>query len=118
MLEIVTSWELDQKQKDIWCNAASTFRLPYWDWANPKRVGIPEIRNLDNIEVVMPSDGHQTIANPLWGFRNPKLDSSGNNVAMGDCSMGENAIEDDKDDPAHPLPVGVKSHIKASTQCF
>ena len=118
MLEIVTSWELDQKQKDIWCNAANTFRLPYWDWANPKRVGIPEICNLDNIEVAMPSDGLQKIANPLWGFRNPKLDSSGKNVAMGDSSMKDNAIKDDTHDPKNPLPVGVESRFKTITHCL
>ena len=113
MLEIITSWKLDQKENDIWCNAANLFRLPYWDWANPKRVGIPGICNPDTIEVVMPGDGHQTIANPLWGFRNPKLDSSGNSVAMGDSSMGENAIEDDAD-----LPVGVRPRMEIITQCF
>ena len=117
MLDIVKSWELDQNENEIWCNAANLFRLPYWDWANPERVGTPEICNIENIEIVMPGVGAQTFANPLWGFRNPKLDSSGNNVAMGDISMGENAIKDDTQDPDNSLPVGINRHTKIVTHC-
>lgn len=112
------SWGLEQDEIEIWCNAANLFRLPYWDWANPNRIGTPDICQTENIEVIMPGGGFEIMVNPMWGFRNPKLDKFGNNVAMGHYLMGDNAIDDDAADPKNPLPVGVSPQMKVFTQCF
>ena len=122
MLEIITSWGLnDRHEEDIWRNAASLFRLPYWDWARKNTISsIPQICTLEKIEIVMPGGQDLLFSNPLICFRNPKLDKEGKNVAMGDPLMEENAIEDDTDVPegSHILPVGVTYRHDMDTECL
>ena len=121
MLETIASWtSIDAKEKDRWLDAASRFRLPYWDWAQTKT--IPRICREAKITIHMPGNQlKQQVNNPLVAFRNPKLDSQGKNVAMGDPSMGHNAIQDDKDDKdvnegAHILPVFITATCFISTE--
>lgn len=46
--------------------AASTFRIPYWDWAsNPS---MPDVVNQPKVSIVSPT-GPQTIDNPLYQYK-------------------------------------------------
>ena len=122
MLELVASWPISDQEKATWLAAASTFRLPYWDWAQ-KQVytgdyGIPQICTQDTWQIVKPgaNGAKEPFANPLTGFTNPKKDSSGNSVPMGDESMGPNKIKIDCDkstDPWTVLPVSPGFWAKA-----
>ena len=118
MLEIIASWKsIDTKEKTIWLDAASQFRLPYWDWARTKT--IPWICREAKIDILMPGNQpQQQVNNPLVEFRNPKLDNQGENVAMGDPSMKHNRIPDDEDvkkgSPA--LPVSITNPYCISTE--
>ena len=112
MLEIIASWEsIDTEERKTWRNAANQFRLPYWDWARTK--AIPSICRDAEINILMPGNQPQKqVTNPLAKFRNPK------NVAMGDPSMKENAIQDDKDvaEGSHILPVSNTKVYRISTE--
>ena len=120
MLEILASWgSIDAKERDIWLDAANRFRLPYWDWARTK--AIPSICRDAEIEVLMPGNRPQLkITNPLTKFRNPKLDRQGMTVAMGDLSMGENRIKDDKNvkKGSHILPVSITKAYRLSAEIW
>jgi hypothetical protein len=117
MENLINDWQLaDPAVEKIWRQAASQFRLPYWDWARPqeytKNFAIPQICTVENIDIPMPSGGIASIPNPLVGFQNPKTDSEGHNVPMGDPLMKEYAIQDDTDvDPGTDiLPVSAAHH--------
>ena len=118
MLELIKTWPIKDEEKALWRAAADKFRLPYWDWGQKQvylgSYGIPEICTLDTWQIVKPgaNGAKERFPNPLTGFTNPKKDSLGNNVAMGDKSMmGKNAIADNYDNNTKPkittLPVSL-----------
>lgn len=66
------------KQRQKYAKAASTFRIPYWDWAaNPPKgdTTLPGILTQATVSVTSPS-GQQTIANPLLQYNFNPLDSA------------------------------------------
>ena len=103
MIGLIKNWQIKEDERKIWNDAASQFRLPYWDWARKQTdtgsFGVPNICAYDTWNIEKPGGGQENIANPLVKFSNPKK------VAMGDPSMGINAVKDDKDDPNLILPV-------------
>lgn len=108
MVKIVDSWGLkeEDKTRKLWLNAAKQFRMPYWDWARrgpTGEFGLPSICTADVIQIVMPGNDYMAYDNPLTKFVNPS------GVAMGDESMGKNAIKDDFDVKAGWLPLPVSS---------
>lgn len=108
MIELIEGWSnnriIDQNEKNTWSDAASQFRLPYWDWARKQvstgTYGIPQLCILDKVDIVKPGAKGVTepFDNPLTGFTNPKKNGSGQNVPMGDQLMGPNAIADNRVD--------------------
>jgi tyrosinase len=59
------------EQKDSYTAAASTLRMPYWDWAMDVESGqnsLPDFFSNSTIEVTTPN-GTQTIANPLYSYK-------------------------------------------------
>ena len=80
-------------QKAPWQLAASTWRLPYWDWAAPQpyinNYGVPELLTMENVNIVLPNSNLQKVPqpNPLWKFTNPSK------KPMGDPSMKKLAIQ-------------------------
>ena len=117
MEKLINDWQLaDPAVEKIWRQAASQFRLPYWDWARKqeyaKNFAIPQICTLEYIEIPMPSGGIVSVPNPLVSFQNPKTDSKGDHVPMGDPLMKENAIQDDTDvaPGTDILPVSATHH--------
>ena len=116
MLDLVASWPTSDQGKVTWLAAASSFRLPYRDWAQ-KQVytgdyGIPQICTQGTWQIVKPgaNGAKEPFANPLTEFTNPKKDSLGNSVPMGDNSMGPNKIKIDEGTGADPptiLPVSL-----------
>ena len=114
MLDIIRVWKednlfADPDEEALWNNAVKLFRLPYRDWARKQEYvanfGIPQICTLETVSIAAPGGKvDKDFLNPLIRFRNPK------NIAMGDASMGEYAIEaDDPNDSGtdkyHILPV-------------
>ena len=106
MIELIEGWstdrKIDQNEKKPCLDAASQFRLPYWDWARKQvstgAYGIPQLCIADKVDIVKPGAKGVTepFDNPLTGFTNPKKNSSGQNVPMGDQSMGRNAVPDNR----------------------
>jgi hypothetical protein len=122
MQDIIEGWHLtDSKEEATWRDAANQFRLPYWDWARrqeyAQNFAIPQVCTLDVIDIIMPGGKTTTIPNPLVEFRNPKVDSKGNHVTMGDPSMGPNAIKDDTDG-TEPLPVSAPYRCQVKAEIF
>ena len=74
----------ESKRKD-WTDAASTFRLPYWDWAQKKdRDGnsiydVPTITKQPRIDVVDLKDGVTIVGipNPMFKFTMPNDERMG-----------------------------------------
>lgn len=100
MKDIIESWRLPSKEKQIWLDAANQFRLPYWDWARKQTYigtfGLPELFTQEVVKILRPDGTYDdNYTNPLWKFQNPK----GPNVPMGDPSMGKWAIKDDSSGP-------------------
>lgn len=54
----------------LYLMAASSFRIPYWDWATDSN--LPPATTWPEITVNAP-DGEQTIPNPLYSFTWPSL---------------------------------------------
>ena len=116
MIDLIKGWRasgrlVDRREEELWMNGAYQFRLPYWDWARKQsydgNFAIPEVCILEKLEIILV--GGKTdpnFPNPLVGFTNPR------GVAMGDSSMGVNAIKDDVDeqDPSNTLPVSDSVH--------
>lgn len=106
-------WQIPTSEVTNWKDAASQFRLPYWDWARKqeyaKNFAIPQVCTLDTVKVLLPGNKSREMSNPLAGFRNPKRNASGKSVPMGDPTMGKYAIKDDTAVPAGspPLPVSL-----------
>ena len=108
MNQIIKDWITegvltDLEEQATWRNAASQFRLPYWDWARIQSYagsfGIPQVFTVDSIPVIKPGGLIEEFPNPLVKFRNPE------NVAMGDISMGKNRIlAHDPNDPNSKSP--------------
>ncbi|KAK2745949.1 hypothetical protein FQN55_006021 [Onygenales sp. PD_40] len=64
--QIIPELRLSQKDDDEWCEAASKWRLPFWDWAkNPK---VPELMGYRKLRFDFPQ---MTIDNPLYKFKMP-----------------------------------------------
>ena len=115
MLDLIQDWPISDQEKATWHTAASQFRLPYWDWGQKQlyvaKYGIPQICTADTCQIVKPGahGAKESFENPLTGFTNPKKDSQGKNVPMGDkLLMSRNAIEDNKEDIAETLPVSLE----------
>ena len=108
MLELIQAWEISDQEKATWLDAASQFRLPYWDWAQKQPstgdYGIPQICAQAAWPIVMPGTNENTkpYENPLTGFLNPKTNAIGQRVPMGDPSMKANAIQN-----SGALPVSI-----------
>jgi len=72
--EVINDFPEGQRQR--WRNAASTLRMPYWDWAQDPVDGnvVPTTMRDQTVTVTKPQ-GQVTIANPLysysWGDRMP-----------------------------------------------
>ena len=108
MNQIIQQWIDDKVLNDTaeimaWRQAASRFRLPYWDWAQKQKYsnsfGISELCTLDTVDIIEPGGKEIPYDNPLVSFTNPT------GVAMGDPSMEKNAIKDHKNPPYDTLPV-------------
>lgn len=77
--------KLPQDKQQDWHDAATTFRLPYWDWAEKKERGgldiydIPMIAKDPRIEVVNLEDATTTvfINNPMYKFKMPDNERMG-----------------------------------------
>ena len=73
------AWSFPGPSQSKYVAAASTWRLPYWDWAEPSSAGqntMPSaISNSSFIEVETPT-GSETIPNPLYRYNFHPLDSS------------------------------------------
>lgn len=73
------AWNFPGPSQSKYVAAASTWRLPYWDWAAPSPAGqntMPSvISNSSFIEVMTPT-GSQTIPNPLYRYHFHPLDNS------------------------------------------
>ncbi|KAJ4365915.1 hypothetical protein N0V83_008537 [Neocucurbitaria cava] len=66
--EVIAQFPSSQQQR--WKNAASTLRMPYWDWAqDPGTSGatVPTLIRDQTVTVTKPS-GTVTIANPLYSY--------------------------------------------------
>ncbi|OCK73056.1 Di-copper centre-containing protein [Lepidopterella palustris CBS 459.81] len=66
--EVVNSFPASQQSR--WATAASTIRIPYWDWAMAPPSGqsdVPTLIRDKTVSVTTPS-GQQTIDNPLYQY--------------------------------------------------
>ncbi|KAI1099645.1 common central domain of tyrosinase-domain-containing protein [Jackrogersella minutella] len=115
MKEIIKSWvKITQFEAEKWNEAADTWRLPYWDWAQRQtyndEFSLPEVFTKDTVKLYGPlaydTEYKKPYPNPLWGFENPEKGSDRKPLAMG--KMPENKeqwkIKDDDSDPKQPLP--------------
>ncbi|KAF2200495.1 Di-copper centre-containing protein [Delitschia confertaspora ATCC 74209] len=96
MEDVVANAPKDERSQ--WQAGRENWRLPYWDWAsaqpyeqpNDQKYGLPTIATIEKVildQFLEP--------NPMWKFVNPKKDSEGNPVAMGDeAYMGCYALPD------------------------
>lgn len=68
VLEIVEQFPSDQRQR--WRNAASTLRMPFWDWARDNGDVVPSVVRDERVRVTKPN-GSAVINNPIasysWG---------------------------------------------------
>jgi len=68
VLEVVAQFPSGQRQR--WQNAASTLRMPFWDWAMDNGDVVPSVMRDDRVRVTKPN-GSAVINNPLasysWG---------------------------------------------------
>jgi tyrosinase len=77
MLNVVQQFPAGKKRQK-YAKAASTFRVPYWDWAIAPPAGkptLPLVLTQSTISVTTPS-GQQTISNPLYNYNFAPLDSA------------------------------------------
>ena len=73
-------------ERQVWQEAADTWRLPFWDWAaNPK---VPNLAISDEVTVTAPPGVTVRMPNPLYKFQMP------NDQRMG--SEGVKTIEGDE----------------------
>jgi len=66
------------KKRNKYAKAASTFRVPYWDWAAQPPTGLqtlPAVFTSQTVSVTTPS-GQQTIQNPLFHYEFAPLDTA------------------------------------------
>ncbi|KAI0854170.1 Di-copper centre-containing protein [Daldinia vernicosa] len=83
--------KLPENMRKVWRDAAATFRLPYWDWAEKKKRGdavvydVPIIAKAPEIEVINLNDGTTTVKidNPMYKFTMP------GGAAMGSYNVGD-----------------------------
>lgn len=66
--EVINDFPSNQQQR--WRNAASTLRMPYWDWAQDPGNGQPTVPTLirDQTVTVTKPQGQVQIANPLYSY--------------------------------------------------
>lgn len=99
-------------EEQLWRDAASEFRLPYWDWAKRQedtgKCALPHIFAMEEVEILTPSGGRELFTNPLVRFVNPS------GKPMGDVSMKENAIPDDTDETIDNQALPVSHDTKPS----
>lgn len=75
MAEIVDEWP-DSPERDNYTQAATTFRLPFWDWAVLAADGettVPDFFITPTIDVTLPN-GTETVDNPLYSYKYHPLD--------------------------------------------
>ncbi|KAI1801867.1 Di-copper centre-containing protein [Daldinia bambusicola] len=83
--------KLPESSRKAWHNAAATFRLPYWDWAEKKKRGdsvvydVPIIAKAAKIEVLDLNDGVTVVKidNPMYKFTMPS------GAPMGSYGVGD-----------------------------
>jgi tyrosinase len=63
------------QQRDLYTAAASSLRLPYWDWAKSPAGGhvLPDFMVQPRINVVTPQ-GSNSIDNPLYSYKFHPID--------------------------------------------
>lgn len=118
MLSIIDQWRDNgvfseiPHEEQLWRDAASEFRLPYWDWAKRQadtgKCALPHIFAIEEVEILIPGGGRELFTNPLVCFVNPS------GKPMGDVSMKENAIPDDTDETIDSQPLPVSRDKKSS----
>lgn len=64
--EVIPELPVDQRRNDRFREAASTWRLPYWDWAKNPRM--PDLLRYPKFQIKMVGI---TIDNPLYKFKMP-----------------------------------------------
>jgi tyrosinase len=109
--------KLPQDRRKTWLDAAATFRLPYWDWAQKKsRDGkeiydVPIIKKNPRIEVVDLNTPSSTvfIDNPMYKFKMPDDERMG-------CSGVIDVQDTNKDGKILTIPVR-KDEIDFSLSC-
>lgn len=133
MIGIIDNWpDVNSDEKKLWREAAMTWRLPYWDWAqkqtNSKTFTLPSVLTKPKVRIYPPGTGtDQTVhemGNPLWEFENPTR-VNGEPVPFGDSRMGEQAIKSsyvnsrakNKDAPSNVIPVGRNATQEYRTDC-
>jgi tyrosinase len=68
MQQIAESAPADQIDRYRW--AASSFRMPYWDWAQGEQSGpVPDFFMTPTITVTTPEGNPVEISNPLYSYR-------------------------------------------------
>lgn len=98
--------KLPENVRKVWHDAAATFRLPYWDWAEKKKRGnsvvydVPVIVKDPQIEVLNLKDGITVVKidNPMYKFTMP------GGVAMGSYRVGD-VDSKTSDDKKTTIPV-------------
>ncbi|KAM0421046.1 hypothetical protein ACHAPT_011117 [Fusarium lateritium] len=112
---ISDDWKLVGDQKDEWTNAANSWRLPYWDWAQRQTYegyensfSLPYACVLPQVPIY-PPDGEKPYPNPLVGFVNPEKDANNESLPFGKMPPGKekwNIHDNDNDKTSPPLPWG------------
>ena len=60
-----------QDDRDAWIAAAKDFRMPYWDWADPKGSIYPEDTLVETLDVIQPQSKGipKPVPNPLYAYK-------------------------------------------------
>lgn len=61
--------QFPQSERAAWRQAASTLRLPYWDWASGQVPAVPNSLTSQRIRVTRPGGRTLQIRNPLYSYR-------------------------------------------------
>ncbi|KAI0850711.1 common central domain of tyrosinase-domain-containing protein [Daldinia vernicosa] len=126
MKEIIKSWDTTESQASEWNEAADTWRLPYWDWAQRQTYNnsfsLPEVFTMKTVRIynfldpeMVENDRGIDYPNPLWGFENPEQGPDDKPLRMGEMPAGEMPAGKEKwnirDNKALPLQWGQCSGV-------
>ncbi|KAL7936597.1 hypothetical protein V8C35DRAFT_295919 [Trichoderma chlorosporum] len=96
MTEIINggSLNIDESSKAEWIQAATTWRLPYWDWARKQHYNnnfaVPNLFTRDTVTIWLPNGVEQNnYPNPFWSFQNPEVYENGNPRPFGHMPPGK-----------------------------